>query len=302
MLLLLGVVQGQSNCHAELIPLNKIASQNGLKMLSPNSFAANGAVFSFKEKSRTFTFNKILMPLGFPVVKRYFKTCIDSSDYEYHVRPLLSLGKQHHKKLKIIALDAGHGGEDDGTISPSNGLIEKVLTLDICIRVAKLLEKDGYAVVFTRQSDEKIPLKQRSQIANLSGADLFICIHFNSAPNLSAKGIETFILTPADQSSTYQKSSKTRSNSLTGNNFNDLNVILGYCLQSTIVGGLAAIDRGVKHERFTVLKTLKCPGALIECGFLSNASESEKIGSAAHRNKLAESIVRGIEKFDNLVR
>ncbi|MDR1413501.1 MAG: N-acetylmuramoyl-L-alanine amidase [Puniceicoccales bacterium] len=301
-LLLAGIVSDRGICCAELLPLNKIASQNGLKMLSANSFAgANGLVFSFTEKSRTFVCNKILMPLGFPAVKRYFKVCIDSSDYKCHISPLLFPARQHWKKVKVIALDAGHGGEDDGTISPSHNLKEKILTMDVCVRVAKFLEHNGYRVVFVRQGDKKIPLERRPQIANSEGADLFVCIHFNSAPNQNANGIETFILTPSNQASTYQKSSKTSGRDLIGNDFNELNVILGYCLQSSLIEKLGATDRGVKHERFTVLKTLKCPGALIECGFLSNAPESAKITSAAYRNKLAEGIARGIERFDNLV-
>ncbi|MDR0741981.1 MAG: N-acetylmuramoyl-L-alanine amidase [Puniceicoccales bacterium] len=288
-------------CLAVEIPLIKVAKTNGLHMLSANSFGAKDVAFAFKDNSRVFTFKKILMPLGFPAVKRYGRYYIDSSDYKYHIQPLLPTTKHRYKKLRTIVLDAGHGGEDNGAIAPWNKLQEKFLTMDVCLRLAKLLEKNGYKVVLTRSQDKKVPLPERTQIANRTKADLFISIHFNSAPSASASGIETFTLTPPTQASSYQASSRSVHGNFIGNTFDTLNIILGYCLQSSLTEKTSAIDRGVKHSTFVVLRDLKCPGILVECGFLSNREECKKIASSAYRDILAQSIFNGIIKFNDLL-
>ncbi|MDR1595719.1 MAG: N-acetylmuramoyl-L-alanine amidase [Puniceicoccales bacterium] len=288
------------NLIANRISIGKIADGCGLKVISSESFGGNGTVFSFKDGSKAFSFNKILMPLGFPATKQFFRIFIDESDYIHHIRPLLQATKYNYRKLKIIALDAGHGGEDHGTTSPSNKLKEKTLTMDICTRVEKLLVRRGYSVVLTRMDDIKIPLEERAKIANAARADLFICIHFNSAPSVSASGIEVFVLPPDGQPQTDQRTSTTQ-DKYPGNKFDDLNVVLGYCLQSSLVNGVGAKDRGVKQRGFTVLRTLQCPGALVECGFLSNSKESAKIASEEYRNKLAHAIASAVEKFDERI-
>ncbi|MDR0692976.1 MAG: N-acetylmuramoyl-L-alanine amidase [Puniceicoccales bacterium] len=288
-------------CGAEEIPLIKIAKISGFQMLSANSFGTKSIVFAFKDNSRIFTFKKVLMPLGFPAIKRYGRYYIDSSDYRYHIQPLLPMTKHHHKKLKIIALDAGHGGEDNGATAQWDKLQEKFLTMDVCLRLAKLLEKKGYKVVFTRSQDKKVPLPERTQIANRAKADLFVSIHFNSAPSASASGIETFTLTPSTQASSYQTASRNAHENFVGNAFDSLNIVLGYCLQSSLTARTLAIDRGVKHSTFVVLRDLKCPGILVECGFLSNREECKKIASSAYRDTLAQSIFDGIVKFDSLL-
>jgi N-acetylmuramoyl-L-alanine amidase len=270
-------------------------------MLSANSFGTRGIAFAFKDNSRVFTFKEVLMPLGFPVTRRYGRYYIDSSDYKYHIQPLLPTTKHRHKKLRIIALDAGHGGEDGGTTAQWDKLQEKFLTMDMCLRLAKLLEKNGYRVILTRSQDKKVPLPERTQIANRSKADLFISIHFNSAPSASASGIETFTLTPSTQASSYQASSRNAHRNFIGNAFDCLNIVIGYCLQSSLTKKTSAIDRGVKHSTFVVLRDLKCPGILVECGFLSNREECKKIASSAYRDILAQSIFDGIVKFNDLL-
>ncbi|MDR1891328.1 MAG: N-acetylmuramoyl-L-alanine amidase [Puniceicoccales bacterium] len=290
-----------SLCQAAEIPLIKVAKANRVQMISANSFGAKDAVFAFKDNSRIFTFKNISMPLGFPVTKRYGKYHIDSSDYKYHIQPLFPTTKHNYKKLKVIALDAGHGGKDNGTTDKWHNLQEKNLTMDVCSRLAKLLEKKGYRVIFTRSRDQKVSLPERTQIANRAGANLFISVHFNSAPSASASGIEVFTLTPSAQASSYQVSSRNIQRSFVGNTFDTLNIVLGYCLQSSLVEKTSAIDRGVKHSTFVVLRDLKCPGILVECGFLSNYEECTKITSSTYRDALAQAIFDGIVKFDDLL-
>jgi N-acetylmuramoyl-L-alanine amidase len=196
----------------------------------------------------------------------------------------------------VIAIDAGHGGEDDGAVSGTTGVAEKDLNLDLSLRVAKILERDGHRVVLTRKNDRKIPLEERTRIANRARADVFIAIHFNSSPKSSARGIETFTLTPQGQPSTYATAGNTV-RKFPANDLDGLNTVLGYCLQSSLVSMVSATDRGVKHSHFTVLRGLRCPGALLECGFLSNAAESTVVTSSEYREKLARAIVAGIMQF-----
>jgi N-acetylmuramoyl-L-alanine amidase len=240
------------------------------------------------------------MPLSFPSVERRGRIYIDQGDCGCHIYPLLPTARYNYRKIKSIAVDAGHGGEDPGTISKFGKLKEKLLTMDVCLRVEKLLKQRGYKVVLTRTSDRKVPLTERTSIANRAGVDLFVSIHFNSEPSVNATGIETFVLTPANHPSTYQQQQGPIAR-LTGNRFDDLNIVLGYCLQSSFVKTTMAADRGVKHSRFTVLRELRCPGALVECGFLSNASDSKRIASTSYRNKLAEAIANGIIEFNRMM-
>src|ERR1700674_4309829 len=97
-------------------------------------------------------------------------------------------------KIGKIAIDAGHGGHDTGTIGP-NGLLEKDVVLDVAKRLGRLLEtRLGAEVIYTRQDDTFIPLETRTAIANRERADLFISIHANSSRDSDARGVETYYL------------------------------------------------------------------------------------------------------------
>jgi N-acetylmuramoyl-L-alanine amidase len=292
-----------TNCFAREFSLPAIAHKSHLVMFSDRSFGCDGNIFLFAENSHTFTFNGISMPLGFPAVRRRGKLFINELDCRNSLFPLLPTVQLGHKNIVTIAVDAGHGGEDGGTVSSySDRLREKVLTMDVCVRLAHLLSERGFKVVMTRKTDKKIPLAERSQIANEAGADLFISVHFNSAPSKLAQGIETFALTPVGQTSTYRPDLRNNpEEKLAGNRCDGLNTLLGYCVQSSLIGEMGAIDRGVKYGNFTVLKDLKCPAVLVECGFLSNQTESAQIATSEHRNKLAKSICLAVVKFSELV-
>src|SRR5699024_6268791 len=96
---------------------------------------------------------------------------------------------------KTIVIDAGHGGSDPGT--SANGIVEKILVLDIAKRVEKLLKNAGYNVIMTRSDDEYVKLDDRTEIANKANADLFISIHGNAG---GGEGIETFWYSEGPQS------------------------------------------------------------------------------------------------------
>ena len=104
-----------------------------------------------------------------------------------------SLSRQLGLSVSRIVIDAGHGGHDPG--AQGNGINEAELTLDVALRLQKLLEKQpGVEVVMTRDTDVFIPLEERTAIANREGADLFLSIHANASRNAEARGIETYFL------------------------------------------------------------------------------------------------------------
>lgn len=284
--------------HCKEVSLKKIAHDAGLPMLTQTSFGKTGMIFNFKPGSYTFSFNGIILPLGTRInFHNNGDYCLDHDTFQKCIFPLL-YKSNHAKKIKIVALDAGHGGTDNGTYSKFNNITEKALSLDLCFRIARMLRTKGYNVVFTRPNDKKVALSKRTTIANAANADLFISIHFNAASNHQANGIETFILTPPHMHSNFHTS--VPSSTLEGNKYDQLNLLLGYLLQKSCTAAVSCSDRGVKYNRFVVLKELHCPGALIECGFLSNRAESNKIATEEHREKLAQAITNAIISFDHI--
>lgn len=287
-----------TNVHCKEVSLRNIAYDAKLPMLTKTSFGKPGMMFEFKPDTYTFSFNGITLPLGTRIKCHKDTTYwLDQDTFLKCIHPLLYQSK-HANRIKTIALDAGHGGTDNGTHSKFNNITEKTLSLDMCSRVSKILNAKGYRIVLTRPNDKKVELTKRTTIANAANADVFVSIHFNSAQNQHASGIESFILTPPHMHSNF--TSAVPVSTLTGNKYDQLNLLFGYLLQKSCISAVSCKDRGVKYNRFVVLKELKCPGALIECGFLSNRTESNKIASAEYREKLAQAIANAIISFDHI--
>ncbi len=283
------------------IPLSKIAKLHNLKTVSSSvnkyTLRGNGIEFTFKNLSRTFLLNNIITPLGNPI--KYYKQqlFISYSDYVTHILPFFTKIEKPSKNYVTIILDPGHGGHDNGAIS-SSGIKEKDIALDICKKIADKLTKLGYKVFLTRNSDSYVSLKQRTNIANQKKASVFVSIHCNSAESKSANGIETFTLTPYGQPS-HNKAKVTASDlkHYQNNKFDKSNLLLAFEIQKTLILQLQAIDRGIKHSRFIVLKDLNCPGVLVECGFLSHVDDRQKLSSNQYRQELSEAIANGILRF-----
>ena len=128
---------------------------------------------------------------------------------------------------------------------------------------------------------------------------MFVSVHFNSArPDRGPSGIETYCLTPAGAPSTGNSEARISNYQLNPGNRRDAhNILLSYCVQQALVQNLEAADRGVRRARFVVIKETSKPAILVECGFLSNLSEQSRIRTPAYREKLAQSICKGIKKF-----
>ncbi len=167
-----------------------------------------------------------------------------------------------------VVIDAGHGGHDRGGV-PGQRVSEKAMTLDVSLRINAILRAKGVRTVMTRTSDVFIPLPRRVAIANSHRNALFVSIHFNSAPREGACGYETFYYSRA--------SGKTAAR-----------------IQSQLLRTHRTENRGVKQRGFYVLRYSRNPAVLVECGFLTNRREAALCLTAAHRQKLAEAIARGI--------
>lgn len=171
------------------------------------------------------------------------------------------------RSFDTVIIDAGHGGQDRGGI-PRNYVIEKVVNLDVAMRLEKKLRSAGLRTVMTRTNDTFIPLSGRVAAANNRSNSIFVSVHFNSADNQDARGIETYFYSPRS-----------------------------YHLAATIhrrIIGLAAENRGIKQRGYYVLRNCRVPAVLLECGFLTNREDGRLALSANYRDRLATEIAKGI--------
>jgi len=217
-----------------------------------------------------------------------------------------------------VVIDAGHGGHDPGAVG-RRGLKEKDVTLDIALRLKKLLEKDPrYEVVLTRGKDVFIDLGRRAEIANSRKADMFVSIHANANRKRDARGIETYLLNWTDDEEaqrvaarenaiTLRKMKEARSElgvilaSLELQTKRDESVRLAHFIQGKVVSGVSerwqAVDLGVKQALFYVLVGARMPSVLVEVSFISNPKEEKLLRKTAYRKALAEGIAEGIGEF-----
>jgi N-acetylmuramoyl-L-alanine amidase len=177
-----------------------------------------------------------------------------------------------------IILDAGHGGSDSGAVlRDSNGNViykESELALGITKKLGALLEKNGIQISYTRTTDTYPTLPDRANQANREGADLFVCVHLNSA-GVSAKGIETLIAGTGGEAEKLAKA-----------------------VQAQLIADTGATNRGIKERPgLYVLKNTNMPAILIETGFISNPTEAAKLASDSYQQTVANAIAKGICKY-----
>ena len=231
---------------------------------------------------------------------------ISKIDAERLIRPLVrpGLGAAPAPALRVIALDPGHGGKDPGKENARLRVNEKTFTLDVCVRLEKLLTQRGYKVVLTRNRDVSLELGERAETATRAGADLFVSIHFNAVASDVARvsGSETYTMTPQYQRSTIDNEREAIDAIANPGNANDpWNILLGYHVQRSLLADLKTFDRGLKRARFAVLRLATCPAVLVEAGYLSNDVETKKIATSAYRQQIAEAIADGIKAYAAVV-
>lgn len=251
------------------------------------------------KRERLLYLNGLPIYLGFPTLESSGRLYLAKADYSHVLQSILTPQVFSGKpRLRRIIIDAGHGGKDVGAKNDAYRLYEKDLTLDVARRLKSQLQRAGYEVVMTRDSDVYIPLERRPQIADREHGDLFISIHFNAAGSSTAEGFETFALTPQYQaSSKYPKPGRGDNTRYDGNEQDAWNTLLGYHVQRALVQRVGGPDRGLKRARFLVLKHLDCPGVLVELGFVSNPGAAQKLRTSVFRQTLAQSLYDGIIRY-----
>ncbi len=238
--------------------------------------------------------------LQHPVTRVRGRWAVHRMDADHLLDPILrSYRYLASRGATVVVLDPGHGGRDGGAESPVTGQAEKDLALDIARRVRDRLPRDRIVVRLTRENDEYLDLEARSRLAARWGADVLVSIHLNSGPDPSAQGIETYILSKPGAPSTNTKYPPAQGTypHLPGNAHDAASAVLGFALQKRMQLETGAVDRGLRHARFVVLKDAPCAAALVECGFRSNAEEARRLAEPDYRDRLANGIARGILEY-----
>ena len=171
-----------------------------------------------------------------------------------------------------IAINAGHapnGKPDPGAIG-ATGLKESDVAKSIADKVSYYLQQVGYETIVVQDDSLQCICDQSNQF----GADLFISLHCNAAENRDAKGTETFCISELSESGKLAK-----------------------CIQSQIVTSIGIVDRGVKTDRFYVLRNTDCPAVLVECAFISNSEDEALLASEQGKDGFARAIARGITNY-----
>jgi len=261
------------------------------------------------ERSRDTDVAGLRVFLGDPVVERGGTFYVSRADFLYHLLPRLrpDLCGIPPNVPHLIVVDAGHGGVDHGTENPRLKIMEKTYTLDVALRLRKLLEAAGYKVMMMREKDVTVPVEGRAALANAWSPDLFVSIHFNSTyPNTKTAGVEIMSFPTRGQRSTDSWSPGQKNDAWNVdspiNAFAPWNTILGSFLHRHLLAALHDGDRGEKFEHLKVLGNLNCPGILVEPAFISSDVEGVSLGAPAYRDAIAGAILSGIQDYTELVR
>ena len=221
--------------------------------------------------------------------------------------------------LRLIVLDAGHGGHDSGATGPT-GVLEKDVVLDVTRRVARMMEEGGLGikVVLSRPTDTFVTLRDRTNFANKQRADLFVSIHANAHPRSLSEGVETYFLsseasdTEARQTAAIEngalqlESAASRQKTdavksilwdLAQSEFQQESSFLAETVQDSMTRSLRLVNRGVKQAGFFVLGGAAMPAILIEIGFLTNPREEKKLATAEYREAAAKAIFAGLTEY-----
>ncbi|AUS96621.1 hypothetical protein CDQ84_08085 [Clostridium thermosuccinogenes] len=176
-------------------------------------------------------------------------------------------------KNTIVAIDPGHGGNDYGTYYEE--LKEKNITLDVSLKLGELLDKSGVKVIFSREKDVNVELKDRINMANEAGADVFISVHVNGMEdNPEVHGSETLYFNTGKYGDEILDSEK-----------------LALLVQEKMVEKLQTSDRGIiERPKLAVLRLAEVPAVIAELAYISNPSDRSKLESQEYRLKAAEAL------------
>jgi len=237
--------------------------------------------------------------------------------------PLVApVDKAHPRRDIIVVVDPGHGGKDPGAVG-SKGQREKDVVLSIAQLLAKRLKREkGFDVKLVRNDDFFVPLRKRVDIARQHKADMFISVHADAAPRLTASGASVYALSEGGATSATARFMAQRENgadllgATTLLNLKDkdpmlagvilnmsMNATIASSLQlgSSVLGSLQSItslhQKRVEQAGFAVLKSPDVPSILVETGFISNAQDAQRLVTARHQQAVADGLFEGLKKY-----
>lgn len=244
----------------------------------------------------------------------------------------ISVGQSELGKIKCVCIDAGHGGKDPGAMGAKAR--EKHVVLAVALKLGKLIKTacPDVKVVYTRDKDVFVELRERARKANSNKADLFISIHANALDvkakpsNKYVKGVETFVL--GTNSSEHNLKVAMRENSVIhyeddysvkyagfdpsrAESYIIFNMIrnlhlensihLASLIQSELVKTTKQVNREVRQAPYWVLKDVAMPATLVEIGYITNPDDERFMMSAAGQDKIARSIFKGFQGYKNKI-
>lgn len=227
-------------------------------------------------------------------------------------------GRQPGLAVQRVFIDAGHGGRDPGT--SHNAVVERAITLDIALRLGRLLEDNGLEVVYSRRKDVAVGLRERTGKANSVGADLFVSIHVNAHENSEINGFETYYLDLSRDPRAVRVARQ--ENSRADKKMADVQGILPNAMLSTrqyesrrlaadiqrqALGtlkrrGYHVRDNGTRAAPFVVLLGARMPCVLVEVGYCTNVREAANLRDARYREIVAEGLTDGILSYRDRLR
>lgn len=178
--------------------------------------------------------------------------------------------KDRSLRGKTIFVDAGHGGGDPGALA--HGLVEKEMTLRTALELSEILRAAGARVYLTRKRDVKINLPRVTELANRSGADAFVSVHYNFIENPGKKGTETY----------YYSSQSSK---------------LAESVHRALLNGIHREDRGVRKVKFYVIHHTSMPSILVEPLYLSNRDDADCARNRGFYHEVAQDIATGIKEY-----
>jgi N-acetylmuramoyl-L-alanine amidase len=223
------------------------------------------------------------------------------------------------RRLVIVAIDPGHGGEDPGAVGPS-GLFEKDVVLSVAFKMRERINATpGMRALLTRDADYFVPLHERVRKARRVEADLFISIHADAFMNPQARGASVFALSEGGATSAAARwmANKENSSDLVGGvniKAKDAQVMRTLLDMSTtaqikdsiklgrvVLGHLGKVGKlhkaQVEQAGFAVLKAPDIPSILVETGFISNPEEESKLKDEGYQSELADALMSGISRY-----
>ena len=238
--------------------------------------------------------------------------------------PAFTAPNVNQRRELVVAISAGHGGEDPGSISPDGRLKEKNVTLAISKALRNSINAlPGYRAVMVRESDYYVELKRRPQIARENRADLFIAIHADWYKTSRAKGVTLYALSGdrADRENARRVVEKENSSDLLGGVGDDIalggldddvaltlvSLQMAWSMEQSLVAGTRILESldgiarlrkdKVQQASLQVLNSPDIPSMLIETGYLTNPDDAKQLNNPAFQRRMADAIAKGVKNY-----